>query len=431
MYHNEKHESMVKLRADRYKYLWSYEKNEKTLNDKNNNEVQMRVKCLYCGNEYDIRVYEFKKGCECSKCCHFYEDSFAYHLECELELNLYDVWDFKKNILNPYHIYKNSGRKVWIKCMSDEINPINKIKKKIYHESHLVTCRDFSNGNRCPYCSGKSANRKPHVWDSFMYWAVNVIDKEFENKYVSKNNKINLWEYAVQSKVKVEFICQSVEYHDSYNSSLLDFYRKYKEGTYSDCPQCSSKSGKIHPKDSYGSLYPDRAKYWSPRNKKSAFEVAPYSSSVEYWHICEVCGKEFKKRLSKINRKDHKTNFLLCPKCSSKSKLETKTLLILEKYNINYECQKKFDGLIGLGGGNLSYDFYLPDYNVLLETQGQQHEKYCHGFQETYDVFLRQQEHDKRKFEYAMNNNYIPLEVWHWDFDNIEEILVRELELIF
>ena len=43
--------------------------------------------------------------------------------------------------------------------------------------------------------------------------------------------------------------------------------------------------------------------------------------------------------------------------------------------------------------------------------------------------FKRQQEHDRRKFNYALEHNYIPMEIWYWDYDNIEEILIRELDL--
>ena len=30
---------------------------------------------------------------------------------------------------------------------------------------------------------------------------------------------------------------------------------------------------------------------------------------------------------------------------------------------------------------------------------------------------------------YALEHNYIPMEIWYWDYDNIEEILIRELDL--
>ena len=77
--------------------------------------------------------------------------------------------------------------------------------------------------------------------------------------------------------------------------------------------------------------------------------------------------------------------------------------------------------MIGLKEGLLSYDFYLPKYNLLIEYQGEYHDGSVH--KETKERFERQQEHDRRKREYAERNNIKLLEIWYWDFDNIEEIL--------
>lgn len=111
-----------------------------------------------------------------------------------------------------------------------------------------------------------------------------------------------------------------------------------------------------------------------------------------------------------------------CPICNE-SHGEQEIRRILNTYNIYYIAQKIFDGLIGLGNGNLSYDFYLPQYNLLIEYQGEQHEKYTLGLHKSYNDFEKQLEHDRRKQEYAQNNNINLLEIWYWDFENIEEIL--------
>ncbi len=89
--------------------------------------------------------------------------------------------------------------------------------------------------------------------------------------------------------------------------------------------------------------------------------------------------------------------------------------------------KKTFDGLIGTRGGNLSYDFYLPDYNLLIEYQGEYHDGNVQY--QTQEEFENQQEHDRRKREYAKENNIGLLEIWYYDFDNIEEILKNELNI--
>lgn len=56
-----------------------------------------------------------------------------------------------------------------------------------------------------------------------------------------------------------------------------------------------------------------------------------------------------------------------CPKCNN-SRLENKVMTILNKNNIEFEEQKRFDWL-----GMKSLDFYLPKYGIAIECQGEQH----------------------------------------------------------
>ena len=96
--------------------------------------------------------------------------------------------------------------------------------------------------------------------------------------------------------------------------------------------------------------------------------------------------------------------------------------------SICFSSQYKYDGLVGVGKRQLSYDFYLPDYNLLIEYQGLQHEKPIEWFggKKHFEI---QQEHDKRKREYAEKNNIELLEIWYWEFDNIENILDKKLNI--
>ncbi len=190
----------------------------------------------------------------------------------------------------------------------------------------------------------------------------------------------------------------------------------------SRCPYCGNR--KIHPLDSFGALYPEKAKYWSENNNKSSYEVAP-KTSTKYKFICEKCGEEFERSLDKLNRDD---TGVICRECNS-SQLETKTQNTLKKYNIDYKTQIKYERLLGLGNGNLSYDFYLPDYNLLIECQGEQHERFIKGFHKTKKDFKKQLEHDRRKKEYAKEHNINLLEIWYYDMDNIEEILLETLQI--
>ena len=115
--------------------------------------------------------------------------------------------------------------------------------------------------------------------------------------------------------------------------------------------------------------------------------------------------------------------------CKKISKGEARIKEILEKYNINFIPQYKFDDLRGIGDGKLSYDFYLPKENILIEYQGALHDTVS-GYLGGEERLERQKVHDNLKRQYAKNNNYDLLEIWHYDYDNIETILCRKLNLI-
>lgn len=115
-----------------------------------------------------------------------------------------------------------------------------------------------------------------------------------------------------------------------------------------------------------------------------------------------------------------------CPRCSI-SKGEDLVLQNLIENQINYVAQKKFEGLVGVGGRKLSYDFYLPEYNLLIEFQGRGHyEPVAFANRENLSAeeqFEKQVEHDRRKREYAENNGYKLLEISYKEMDKIPEII--------
>lgn len=66
--------------------------------------------------------------------------------------------------------------------------------------------------------------------------------------------------------------------------------------------------------------------------------------------------------------------------------------------------------------------FYLPEYKLLIEYQGQFHDgSTSMALKEKY--FDKQQLNDKLKKDYAKNNGYNLLEIWYYDFDNTESII--------
>lgn len=91
-----------------------------------------------------------------------------------------------------------------------------------------------------------------------------------------------------------------------------------------------------------------------------------------------------------------------CPFCHM-PKSEEYIAKILDTFNIKYEIQKTFDDL--RDAQPLSYDFYIPDQNILIEYQGRQHYQPVDLYGGE-DLLEYQQKHDKLKSDYAKGNGY-------------------------
>lgn len=136
---------------------------------------------------------------------------------------------------------------------------------------------------------------------------------------------------------------------------------------------------------------------------------------------CKICGN-----IWTPNPHDLLTKKSGCPVCVE-SKGERRIAEYLSSHNIEFQRQVTFDGLVGLGNGLLSYDFYLPEYNLLIEYQGQYHDgSIVDNRNKNYDLD-KQLEHDERKAKYAKMKGIELLEIWYYDFENIESILNSKL----
>ena len=149
---------------------------------------------------------------------------------------------------------------------------------------------------------------------------------------------------------------------------------------------------------------------------------SPYTKATDkYLCECKICNYQWSINGNAILR--GKTG---CKKCNNNSNGEKIISDFLYSLDVYYISQHKYHDLVGMKNGLLSYDFYLPIYNLLIEFQGIQHEQPIEYFggEEQFEI---QQEHDKRKREYAKQNNINLLEIWYYDIDNIEEILTNTL----
>ena len=109
-----------------------------------------------------------------------------------------------------------------------------------------------------------------------------------------------------------------------------------------------------------------------------------------------------------------------CSKCKL-SQGELNIIKILEENSINYVNQKKFNNCINKR--KLSFDFYLPEYNVCIEYDGVQHFEsieYFGGDKEFEYIKYK----DNIKNNYCLSNNIKLFRISYMDND-VENIILK------
>lgn len=278
--------------------------------------------------------------------------------------------------------YINSNEHIQVKCeVCDYIwNPI---------------ASDILRLHSCPRCSGKI--KKSHKW--------------FTDKMSNINSNIEVISKYNGSKNLVKCRCKihNIEFY-KLGSALLRGY---------GCRKCYTDS-------LIGRLMKTTEQYikeLSAVNKNIKVISEYYGSSKKIECLCLICGTKWSAEANALLKGEG------CPICKT-SHGERKIYNFLKNHNIKFESQKTFEGLVGVNNGKLSFDFFLPVYNLLIEYQGEFHDGTVNKTMQSDYALNKQKEHDRRKRLYAKNHSIQLLEIWYKDFNNIETILKDKLNLI-
>lgn len=165
----------------------------------------------------------------------------------------------------------------------------------------------------------------------------------------SKTNYIN-------DSEKVCVICHAKDFNDNEHGEFWITPNKHlssKQG----CPVCARKK-----------ITTVEIIFQAKQIHNDKYDYSKTIYQGRFKPITIICPKHGEFKLSPDKHLGRKQG---CPKCSN---IESKGELIIKEtlnnYNIRFEYQKKFDWL-----GKQSLDFYLPDYNIAIECQGEQHFK--------------------------------------------------------
>lgn len=345
--------------------------NVKILGEYKNSKTDILCECPSCKYIWNAKPDNLLNGTKCPKCAGTLRKT-------------HDDFIKELNIINPnvtiLDNYINAKSKNHCKC------------KICNYEWFATPDSLIHNKTGCPKCRG----------------GVQKTHEEFINRMNTINSNIKILDIYTNAKTKI--LCQCKICGNKWSALPNSLLRKH------GCPKCDiERKCKTHNEFINEML-----------SINSNIEILDTYSGISNKILCKckICGNEWKPTPDSLLHGHG------CPVCN-KSHGEREIEKYLISKSIKYISQKTFSLLVGVNGGNLSYDFYLPNHNALIEFQGIQHEKPIDfngkGTEDAKENFRKQQEHDKRKRKYAQDHNIELLEIWYYDFDNIDEILFNFL----
>lgn len=317
-------------------------------------KIKIKHKCSK-GHIYKQRPDSHLRREKCSKCNSIKmnmlrrKTSEKYYQECK-----------EKSLDLPIEDYINSSTKIKHKCKDGHI----------YYQRP----NDHLRGKGCPICKG---NKKK-------------TSEEYYQECKAKGLDLPIEDYR-GALVKIKHKCKQKHIYEQKPSEHLHS---------SGCPKCGrrkmviSRTGKNKKKTTEEYLQ-------ECKSKGLDLPIEDYiNANTKIKHKCS------KGHIYEQTPSDHLQKYG-CPICNE-SHGERFIRNYLNKNNIKYITQKRFHDL--KDKTYLSYDFYLPSYNTLIEYQGKQHYEsidYFGGEKQ----FNKQRLHDELKREYAKDNGYKLLEL--------------------
>lgn len=248
---------------------------------------------------------------------------------------------------------------------------------KIDGHEWYVKPNDILNGHGCPVCFGNA--KKTH--------------EQYVKDVAKANPNIEVVGTYINNSTNILHRCKidGFEWYAKPNNILSGY----------GCPQC--KIGMIT-----GRKRKEHEVYIEEVScVNSDIEVVEQyiTSQTPILHRCKMCGNEWYVRPSDI------LCGYGCPQCSC-SRGERDVKQWLDKHNIIYVHQKRFNDCRDII--TLPFDFYLPEFNIIIEYNGIQHYKPIDYFGGN-DTFEYTKKHDKIKRDYCASNGINLIDISYLD----------------
>ena len=191
----------------------------------------------------------------------------------------------------------------------------------------------------------------------------------------------------VKTGVKYWFICDKGHRFDSTISNV------FQRGEFS-CPVCSGRRTLKGFNDLW-TTHPQIAKML--KNPEDGYKYSFGSNVLLFWK-CPDCGEEYHIAPNKMCQRLH-----LCPSCDTTGSYSERFVAnLLDQFSIVYERERIFDW-----SENKRYDFYIPQYDCIIETHGKQHySEYGFGKLGGRNLYEEQWNDDDKK-QYAQKSGHI------------------------
>lgn len=336
-------------------------------------------KCLLCGENYETSYNSLIYGHGHRGCS--LKEYFAKAIMSK-EIVMDRVLSYGNDIDIDFSNYKSSTSLLDCHC-------------NVCGNDWKTRQRNLIRGRGCPVCANEKRRKSKFLPLEHCQKVLSSFNLELIGEYEAVS-------YPITVKCKK---CQNI-----FSTSIT-----YLKNTKIGCVNCNN----IIRTNEKSKSFSDSIIKLNPKIKMIDEFVSMSSPTTFY---CVDCRKTF------IRSPHDFTRTPTCPNCTTNSALEYMVKIFLNNNHINYEPHKSFDNLFGVNGGKLSYDFYLYDYNLLIECQGEQHEKANEYFGGEEQLKI-QKEHDCRKRVYAQDNKINFIEIWYYDTKNIEKILCDTLHI--
>jgi hypothetical protein len=310
---------------------------------------------------------------------------------------LCEEWNYGMNQLSPENYSISSHKKVFWKC-----------KKENTCECHVwsatINSRTSTGKSGCPFCKGKKLC--PH--NNLL-----AIHPELCKEWHYDKNPFPPESYSPSSGKKIFWKCQkenTCECHVWYTSVA---HRTETRGR--GCPYC--KSNRVCTHNNLLTNYPTLCKEWDYEKNILTPEKCTQRSNKRVWWFCLTNPQhKWKTIISGRTSKSPRG----CPMCNF-SKGESAISNYLTSHKIEFVAQKKFDDCIAKK--RLPFDFYLSEYNTLIEFDGVQHFENRNFFHKGRETFENRVYKDKLKLQFCLENKITLLRIAYEEIDIVNFIL--------